>query len=147
MKNNIRVVLDTNVLVSGLITPRGSSPHQIYLKFKEQKFLLLTSAGILGEVEDVINRPHLVKKYQLSQNERRKMIKELIDLSFVVSEANDIKVILSDPDDDKFISCAIFGKADYLVSGDNHLLKLNGYQDLKIITPKEFVEMLDKSIY
>lgn len=144
MKNKILVVLDTNVLVSALITPKGSFPHQIYQKFKEQEFILLTSAPILSEIEDVINRPHLVKNYSLTINQRRKIIKELMALSFVVSETQELKVVINDPDDDKFISCAVVGEADYLVSGDNHLLNLKQYQNIKIVSPRQFLEELEK---
>lgn len=142
MGDPLKVVLDTNVLVSGLIGGRQGNPHQIYLAFKKQKFTLVTSVEILDEVEDVINRNYIVDKYRITASERQKMMKILVDLSFVVSGLSKAKVVKDDPKDDKFIVAAQNSQASDIVSGDPHLLKIKIYQGTKIITPRKFVKVL-----
>lgn len=142
MGNPLKVVLDTNVLVSGLIGGRQGNPHQIYLAFKKQKFTLVTSVEILDEVEDVINRNYIVEKYRITTSERQKMMKTLVGLSFVISGLSKAKVVKDDPKDDKFIAAAQNSQANYIVSGDPHLLKIKVYQGTKVITPRKFVKVL-----
>lgn len=139
----MRVILDTNVLVSALLK-KSSAPHKIYQLFKEQKFTLITSPAILYEIEEVISRDYIVKRTQMTSSEREEFIKEIIDLSYVVPGLKQVKVIKDYPDDDKFIACASEGNAHYIVSGDKHLLDLKDYQGIKIVTPRQFLEELQK---
>lgn len=139
----MRAVLDTNVLVSALLK-KSSAPHKIYQFFKEQKFTLITSPTILDEIEEVISRDYIVKRTQMTSSEREEFIKEIIELSYVVPGIVLVKVIKDDPDDDKFITCALEGKADYIVSGDKHLLDIKEYQGIKIVATRQFIEVLQK---
>ena len=137
----MRVILDTNVLVSALLK-KSSTPHKIYQLFKEQKFTLIISPVILYEIEEVISRDYIVKRTQMTRSEREEFMRELIELSYIVPGVTQVKVIKEDPDDDKFIAAALDGMANYIVSGDRHLLDLKEYQGIKIVTPGQFIEEL-----
>lgn len=137
----IRAVLDTNILVSALITKKSSPPLQLYKAFITQQFLLITSPSILAEVEDVINREAVVKYHKLSLIKRKKIIEQLVKLSYVTLESVTPKEIIieRDPEDDKFIHAAVEAHANYIVSGDHHLLDLKEYGGVKIVTPNDFL--------
>lgn len=140
----IRAVIDTNILVSALITQKTSPPRQLYRAFTTQQFLLITSPSILAEVEDVINRDNIVKYHKLDPKQRKVVIEQLVTLSYIVPESviHDKTIIERDPEDDKFLYAALYGHADYIVSGDNHLLDLREYERIKILIPKEFLVIL-----
>lgn len=140
----IRAVLDTNILVSALITKKDSAPLQLYKAFIAQKFLLITSPSILAEIEDVINREKLIKYHKLNQNQRQTVVEQLLTLCYVTLESitQDKVIIEKDPKDDKFLHAAIEAHADYIVSGDHHLLDLIEYNEVKILSPNEFLKLI-----
>ena len=142
----IRAVLDTNILVSALITKKSSAPLQLYKAFTIKQFLLITSPSILAEVEDVINRKKVIKYHRRNLEQRKEIMKQLVKLSYVTLESvtTEDVIIERDPDDDKFLDAAIEGNADFIVSGDRHLLDLKAYEGIKILTPKEFLQLLLK---
>ncbi len=143
----IRAVVDTNILVSALITQKTSPPRQLYQAFTTQQFLLITSLSILIEVEDVLNRDNIVKYHKLDPQQRKVVIEQLATLSYIAPESviPDKTIIERDPKDDKFLYAALYGRADYIVSGDNHLLDLKEYEGIKIVTPKDFLAVLENS--
>ena len=140
----IRAVLDTNILVSALITKRNSPPLQLYKAFVTQKFLLITSPSILAEVEDVINREAIIKYHKLSPEHRKTIVEQLLKLCYVTLESvKSEKIIIErDPKDDKFLHAATEACADYIVSGDNDLLNLKIYEGIKILSPNEFLAII-----
>src|SRR5579872_4392364 len=137
-----RVVLDTNVLISATFRSLSSIPNTIYQALKKQQFILITSPAILEELEEVLAREKILKRTGMSQEERIKFIEELIEIAFVIPGKKDIKVIQADPDDDKFVIAAAEGFADYIVSGDHHLLDLKKYEDISILSPSDFLNIL-----
>ena len=142
----IRAVLDTNILISALITKTTSAPLRLYKAFTKQEFLLITSPSILAEVEDVINRDKIVKYHKLSPKQREMIIRQLLILCYVTLESvKSEKVIIErDPKDDKFLHAAFEAHADYIVSGDNDLLDLKEYEGIKILSPNDFLAMREK---
>src|SRR5258706_11867222 len=122
----IRAVLDTNILISVLITKKQSPPLQLYQAFTAQKFLLITSPSILAEVEDVINREKIVKYHKLSPKQREAIMEQLLTLCYVTLESvkPDKVIIERDPKDDKFLHAGMEAHSDYIVSGDKDLLDL-----------------------
>jgi len=114
----IRAVLDTNVLVSALITRRSSAPIKLYKGFIARQFILITSPSILAEVEDVINRGNVVKYHKLSKAQRREIMKQFMTLSYITLETaiSEKIIIQEDPDDDKFLVAAIEGGANFILS-------------------------------
>ena len=133
----MRAVLDTNVFVSGIFWT--GTPNKILKLWKEQKFTLVSS------VETVAELVRILKDFKIRMPES--MIREWVDLivrnSVIVSPEQKLRVVIDDPKDDIFIEAALTGQADYIVSQDKHLLKLQQYQNVKIITPEQFKELLE----
>ena len=132
----MKAVLDTNVFVSGIFWT-GSS-NKVIFSWKEGKFVLVTSLEIISEVIKVLKD----FKIRLPEN----MIKEWIDLitrnSVIVEPKEKINIIKDDPKDDIFIETAVAGNVDFIISQDNHLLKLKEFRKIKIITPEAFNKII-----
>lgn len=132
----IRVTPDTNILVSATIA-RGNE-FEIIKSAYESRITLVLSPVILQEFMEVLQRP----KFRLSSDEIAEAVKRIMSLSFLVIPAAFAPVILTDPDDDMVLATAIAGAADYIVSGDSHLLSLQSYRGIKIVTSKQFLGLL-----
>jgi putative PIN family toxin of toxin-antitoxin system len=137
----IRALLDTNVLVSAAIKPDGK-PSQI-LQQAGARFELLCTEYILAELEDVLARPHIQKKYrELVSPERREqflaLLRGLADLVEVQTELS----VVPDREDNVVLAGAVDGAADYLVTGDPHLLEVKEQLGCQVITPDTFLQLL-----
>ena len=134
----MRVVLDTNIFISGIFWTGES--HKTILAWKAEKFTLVTSLQIISETIRVLSD----FKINISED----MIKGWVDLiirnSIIVEPKEKIKIVQDDQKDDMFVEAAVAGNADYLVSQDNHLLKLKEFREIKIITPEEFNRILNR---
>ena len=139
----LKIVLDSNVFVSALINPRGK-PAQILNYVFESKVRLFTSPSIIEELERVLSYPKLVKRHGLEKQELKKFVSDLLSILSLVEGNKAIEVIAEDPADNNYLSCAVDAKADFIVSGDIHLLNLREYEGIQIITPAQFLEMLEK---
>ncbi len=133
----IRLVIDTNVFVSALISAR--SIPALLLDEAGKNYTLFISKEILGEVEDVISR----KKFGFSTQKISSAMEAILSFSEIINPEIKVDVIKSDPDDNKILECAIACKASYIVSGDSHLLDLREYGSIKIINPKTALELLN----
>lgn len=135
----VRVVIDTNVFVSALISKTHSPPLHVYNVLKSKDFLLITSPALLEELSDVLHREEIIKLHKLSPEQIQAILVEIAETSYIVSGRTLLQVVIEDPDDDTFLAAAIEGHAEYIVTGDHHLLDLRTYKDIKIVTPKEFL--------
>lgn len=136
-----KVVLDTNLFISGLINPLGP-PAQLLNAWREYAYILITSNEILEEIGRVLNYPHIIKKYHLPREVIESNINLIKQEAIVLFDTIKLNVIKSDPDDNKVLACALEAKAQYIISGDEHLLSLVQYQDIKIVTAREFLRIL-----
>lgn len=129
-----RVIFDTNIYISALHF-QGSIPRKILELADAGHFNLLISKQIVAEVRGVLR----VKfRYDLSKLD---LVEELlISISQVVEPGINIKFIKEDPDDDMILECAVEGKADLIVSGDRHLLKIKEYNSIRIVSARNFLE-------
>lgn len=139
----IKAVVDTNVLVSGIISPKASPAKIIDLWYK-RKFVLVTSKEILKELQKVLSYPKIAKKYHLDKEKIDEYMKGFFIFSELCSPTKKISVIKDDPGDNKFIEAAITARANFIVSGDRHLLALGEYRGTKILTAKRFLKELRK---
>lgn len=139
-----KVVLDTNILVSRLISPKGV-PAKIVKALQEKRFILVTSEELLSELKRTLNYPKIKRNYKLEDRDINKYIKNLSIFSELVSPKEKLRIIKDDPDDNRFIESAVAGKATYIVSGDKHLLELEEYEGIKLITSRQFLEELKKT--
>jgi putative PIN family toxin of toxin-antitoxin system len=133
----IRLVIDTNVFVSALISTR--SIPALLLDEAGKKYLLFISKEILGEVEDVISR----KKFGFTKQKISSAMEAILSFSEIINPEIKVDVIKSDPDDNKILECAIACNAQYIISGDSHLLELREYGSIKIINPKTALGLLN----
>ena len=137
----IRAVIDTNVLVSGSIK-KGSPPARVLEAWREGKFILVTSESILNEVFRVLNYRKIKTKYHLKKKDIEELLFALYLGSDLTPDRLKVKVITQDPEDNRFIACALEGQADYIVTGDEHLLKIEGYKGIKVVTTPEFLKAI-----
>lgn len=140
--SDLRVVVDTNVLVSGLFGIKNSPSAQILNAIRTQQVILVTSPTILEEVGEVISRERIVKLTKMSTNEQSDFIDKLIERSDITPGNQLPQIVSRDIKDDKFLACGVEGKVDYVITGDEDLLVLKEYEGVKIVTPREFVETL-----
>jgi len=133
-----RVVLDTNVLISAIISCKGS-PAKILGLWRKGAFELVFSEETLQEFIDVMSRPKLLRITGINEDELNTLVSYLRYSSIVVDSSEDIAIAIEDPDDAKFISCAVRAGAKYIVSGDHHLLDIEKCEGTAIVTPAEFL--------
>jgi uncharacterized protein len=134
----MRVLLDTNVLVSALI--KAGKPRLLFIKLAKDKQIVLSSA-IFEEFLDVIEDPKVAK--YTSDQDVDVFLKMLGNAARIVQVKSRLKAVKADPDDDIIIRAAYDGKADYIVSGDRHLLSLKEFKGIKILTVEEMLNVLD----
>ena len=133
----MKVVLDTNVLISALI--KAGKPRELFFRLAEEKMLIL-SRQILEEFLEVAEDPR-VKKY-VKEQETAAFLNSLRDATKIVEVKSKFRAVKEDPDDDVFVNTAYDGKADYIVSGDKHLLSLGEFRGTKIVTVDEMLKLL-----
>jgi putative PIN family toxin of toxin-antitoxin system len=138
----MRIVLDTNQFVSALIRKEGH-PAQILQAWREGKIDIAVSPNLLEEVYEVLNRPRIKRKYHLTTEDIEGYLMLLQKYALMMPGMLEVNVLVEDTDDNVIIACAVEAEADYIVSGDHHLLNLREYQDIRIIRASEFLQILD----
>jgi len=134
-----RVVFDTNVLVSAMLS-EGKS-HSLLGKAISKKFTLVVSDLILEEFEDVIQRP----KFRFTVDEFGMMFHVLMQTVELVDVVSNFEVVERDFKDDMVLETAYDGKADFVVSGDDHLLSLKSFRGINIVSVKEMLVYLEEN--
>jgi len=137
----MRAVVDTNVVVSGLILPRGA-PGEALRALRDGRYLAIVSRPILEEIAAVLARDWLQARYGLEDDDVRDFLRLLALRSECVEPSTEIRC-RRDPQDDKFLQAAEAGHADRLVTGDADLLDLGPIGTTLIVTPAAFVAELD----
>ena len=138
-----RVVLDTQLLLRGALARTQSLTARIYEAWRVRQFALLVSDPILSEIETVVARPELLCKLRVTPRETRAMVVRLRRHAMLIR--SDVTIRMSrDPTDDKFLECAVAGRADYVVSGDADLLSLREVQGIPIIDAPTFWQALTR---
>lgn len=131
----IRVVADTNIYISALMF--GGVPGNFLDLAFQGSFQLITSPILLDELDEKLRM-----KFGLSSSDSDLVRHRLEVIAHLVSTASTLTVIKADPDDDRVLECAIAGHADYIVSGDHHLLKLSSYDAIPIVTVRYFMDSI-----
>jgi putative PIN family toxin of toxin-antitoxin system len=130
----MRAVIDTNVFVSSFF---GGNPRKIIDLWKNGKLTLCLSNAVLDEYIDVLRRIGLRDEAELE--ELILLFSGGFNLLFTTKTPK-VKIIRNDPDDDKFIECAMALKADVIITGDREVLAIKEYRGIKIMTPLQFLE-------
>lgn len=137
----MRVVIDTNVLVSGVIASHGA-PRRILEAWHAGRFTLVTSEVIIAEVMRVLHYPRIYQRYNLAKDDVALVVDSLRTDAEVVAGLYEVRKS-TDPADDTFLACALEGRAEYVVSGDRHLLEIGSYHGVLIVTPGQFAAVLN----
>jgi putative PIN family toxin of toxin-antitoxin system len=138
----IRAVLDTNLLVSYLLTHRAPIATIIDDFLAQDQFIMIGAPELLGELDRVLTYPKLQRYY--SDEERIRFVALVFALSEAVDLPETVPRICRDPDDDRLVACAVVGGADVIVSGDDDVLALQRVGDIPILTAAQFLEVLEQ---
>jgi putative PIN family toxin of toxin-antitoxin system len=134
----MKVVLDTNVLVSALI--KAGKPRDLFNKLVKQKQLVL-SRVILEEFLDVVEDPKIAK--YTNEQDLTTFLNTLGNVTRIIPVKSRFKAVKEDPDDDIIVRTAFDGKAGFIVSGDRHLLALEEFKGIKILTVDEMLSLMN----
>lgn len=130
----MKVILDTNVFVSGIFF--SGPPYRILQAWRDDKIQLIVSPEILEEyrrVGEILAEDH--PTISLSP-----WVELVVQQASIFSTLPLSQPISDDPDDDKFLACALASKSKMIISGDKHLLKVSGYQGVEVLKPRDFLD-------
>ncbi len=133
--------MDTNVLVSGLISHR-SPPRSIVDGWLDNLFTLVTSPYLIEEFNHVLTDPPIASRLRLDHQELTAFLSALLLQTEIASGQLTLPGVTRDPKDDAVVACAVESKADAIVSGDGDLLTSDGYEGIRVYTPQQFFALL-----
>jgi putative PIN family toxin of toxin-antitoxin system len=132
----VRIVLDTNVVLSALLW-RGTPYRLLEAARQREQVELFTSTALLEELAEVLLRPVPAKRLAIIGHTARQVLADYVDAADLVTPLAVPPVIAADPDDDHVIAAAVAAEADLIVSGDRHLLDLGAHRTIRIVTPAD----------
>lgn len=139
-----RVVLDTNVLISGWSVYEDSErvPARVVRQWRENRYLLLTSDKLRAEFARTFRKPYFQARFNSKQIRRAERL--LASRAQVVAIDVEVVDVASHPEDDAVLASAISGRADFLVTGDRQLQRLGTYRGIAIVSPRDFLTLLEQ---
>jgi putative PIN family toxin of toxin-antitoxin system len=138
----MKIILDTNVLVSAFISREGQSATLLGIVLTFPEIQLVLSEPILAEFKGVLSRPEVRERFRYSTRDIEQFVDALRGASKMVVPTSDFKVVGEDPKDDIVIDTAYDGKVDYIVSGDSHLQRLRRFRGIRIVKPRGMLDIL-----
>ena len=132
------IILDTNVLISAF--GWAGKPRQLFEQVLNKEFELIISKKQFSEIKRVLNYP----KFKFTDEQKHHILDILGHVAKVVETHTELNIIKEDPTDNMFLEAAIENKVKYIITGDNHLLKIKEFQGIKILTPAKFLEEISK---
>jgi len=129
-----KIVLDTNILISSV--GWEGNPRKILEKCEKKEIELIISLEQFNEFSKVLEYP----KFDFNEEQKNKFRSLISEIATVIQPKEKISIITEDPDDNIILEAALEGKANYIVTGDNHLLKLKQFKNISIVTAKEFLK-------
>ena len=139
----MRIVIDTNVIISGFISPTGT-PARIIDLWVEGNLQVILSSAIMEEYSIVFRYPQTQRYHRMSSEEITQTLERFRRIAVMIEPTERLQAVLEDATDNKFLECAVAGGATYIISGDKHLLKLQVYQGIPILTPAAFLAQIDR---
>ena len=131
----IKAVIDTNVFLSALFW--DGKPKQVVKLALSKKIKGVSSTQILEELES-----KLLKKFKYPEEQTVRYLQLIVEHFSIVKPERKIDIVKDDSDDNKIVEAAVEAKANYIVTGDKHLLKIGNYHEIKIIKPNEFLKKI-----
>jgi len=144
MGKKAKVVFDTNIWVSIFIKKTLGEEFSEILERGEIEVYI--TEEILGEISKVLMYPKINELLELSGVSEREMLQRIGEISVLVRPKLKLKVIEEDLEDNKILDCALQANADFIISGDKHLLRLKKFRNIKILTPRGFLDVF-KSLW
>lgn len=138
----IRAVVDANVWASALINPDGPPGHLIR-RMIDRTFDVVMSPDIMVELRRTLAYERVREGICLSDDDLELWLAAVEVVAVGVRPSFRVRAVVADPDDDVYLEAAMEGRAEYVVSGDRHLLELEEYEGVRILRPAEFLELLD----
>ena len=136
----LRTVADTNTVVSGLLW--HGNPRRVLDAAREGALQLYTTAILLAEIDEVLQRPKFAQRLSLAGVSSHTLVLGYAALASLIEPAVIEPVITVDPDDDAVLACAVAARAAAIVSGDSHLLDLEEYQGIPVLTAAQLLARL-----
>ena len=137
----MEAVLDTNVVVSAAISPKGP-PAEIIKSWRARSLTWVTSPPLLQKLESAVRSPRLKRYIAWSDDELAEFLALVRAVARIVVPTSRIDVIRVDPADNRVLEAAAEGRADYVVTGDRHLLEVGRHENIPIVTPARFVAII-----
>ena len=138
----VKAVFDTNILISGLLFKGNES--QLLEIVESGGVELFISAELSAELENVLDYPRVVKVLIRQQKNKETCLLTVAKSASLVEPRNRVDVI-ADDNDNRVLECAVEAGAEYIVSGDSHLLDLNSYKGIQIVSSKQMLEIIGKN--
>lgn len=132
------VVFDTNILISATLSQR-SNPYRCLQLAKDSLIQSVTCREILDEFQE-----KLLSKFDYSPQDAQSTTDRVLDYSQLVNITNSLKGMCADPDDDMVLECGVVANANYIVTGDKHLLSLGDYQSIIILKATDFLASIQE---
>ena len=137
----MKLVLDTNVWLSGIFWEGEAS--KIIEKTEKKNIQILISENILSEIVNVLNKESKFQKYILNLKlSVEEILRTILSISDLIETKTKLDLIKADPKDNIILEVALDGKAEYIISYDNHLLNMIEFRGIKIISPGEFLKII-----
>ena len=134
----MRAVVDTNVLISA--TFWTGRPKQILNRIRHGEITFLTSQILLDELKDILLRAD--KPFRLTKKEAEQVVTVMRNLAEVIQPHSHLS-ICRDKNDNRVLECAVDGRAEWIITGDQHLLELRSFQGIRIVTPQDFLNQFE----
>ena len=128
-----RIIIDTNVLISAFGW-RGN-PRRIFEQVLEKRFELIVSTKQLAELARVLTYPRL----RFTKEQQKRFLDILLSVAIIVETRTVFNLITADPSDNMFLESAADTRAEYIITGDTHLLNVNKFENTVILTPAAFI--------
>jgi len=141
LRRRLRAVIDTNLFISGLFG-KDTVSARIQNHWINLDFILVTSIDIIKEVNRVFHCPRIQQRFNPKKETLKKFFRLIFRKAIITKDRYKTDRITDDPTDNKFLACALEGKADYVVSRDPHLRNLKHYYGIQIVDANTFVSKI-----
>lgn len=142
-KKPVRAVVDTNLFISGFFAAQGYT-YQLQEMWIQGVFELAVSEKILKEIKSTLGKTVIRKKLFIEKGEQKEIVALIREKAHIVTKDRYVTdKIKKDRTDNKFLACALEAKADYIVSGDNHLLEIKHFHGIQLVDAKTFIDKVE----
>lgn len=139
----VKAVFDTNVWISSLLNPSGP-PGKLAEAWRKNKCIVIISEPLLQELSRSLHYERVQKIKNIPEKEIQQLLNEIAHTTYFTEIASNVVIIEKDSTDNLVLATAIDGEADYIISGDHHLLDVGEYKGIQILTPAAFLQILEK---